>query len=312
MARLSGRFNMKTKILCLLIFSFSCINFTVAQKPQPKPKPTLKPIIFAILRGGTLIEPIAYIEGNKLSRAESVEDDASTEKSFGGKYYRPKVLYSLIFGGVRDGTIEVIRSNIGQECSGNSAEVISRPVKSKLSGLVMALGTNATLKATVVRYRRKPTTAERTEVEALVRSEFTKQGVAGATLKNLRYHNLTALDVDHDGEAEFVGSYWVAPRSDERNILFFIAEQDALGKYAFVISDYSAIKSDDVMSGDPKDLDGGVGHELLLDVLDYDNDGTDEIFTLGQAFEGNNYYVYKRGAGKWLKTYETYNYRCAY
>jgi hypothetical protein len=80
----------------------------------------------------------------------------------------------------------------------------------------------------------------------------------------------------------------------------------------FATADHSVVGPDDVMSGDVKDLDTGVGHELLLDVLDFDNDGVREIFTIGQAFEGNNYYVYKRVDGKWSKVYETYDYRCAY
>ena len=66
------------------------------------------------------------------------------------------------------------------------------------------------------------------------------------------------------------------------------------------------------MTNDLKDLDGGRGSELLLDVLDADGDGVKEVFTIGQAFEGNNYYVYKRAAGKWTKVFEAYRYRCAF
>jgi hypothetical protein len=301
---------MKAKILSLIFVGLSCINAVVAQKTRPKEKAESKQVIFAVLRDGKLIEPIAFIDADKLA---PVEDESSTQKAFGIKYYKPKALYSLIFGGAKDGTVQIVKSNVGGECSGNSADIISRPVKVKISGLVMALATNAVLKTPAeAGLRRKPTPAERSEIEALVRAEYTKQGVAAAALKNLRYHNLTALDVDHDEEAEFVGSYWVAPKADERDLLFFIAEKDTSGKYALTLSDYSAVKPDDVMSGDVKDIDGGVGHELLLDVLDFDKDGTDEIFTLGQAFEGNNYYVYKREDGKWVKTYETYNYRCAF
>jgi hypothetical protein len=72
------------------------------------------------------------------------------------------------------------------------------------------------------------------------------------------------------------------------------------------------VTADDVMSGDLKDLDGGRGSELLLDLLDYDEDGVKEIFTIGQAFEGNNFYVYKRSGDKWNKVLETYRYRCAF
>jgi hypothetical protein len=67
-----------------------------------------------------------------------------------------------------------------------------------------------------------------------------------------------------------------------------------------------------MMSSDLKDVDAGRGAELLLDVLDYDGDGVKELFTITQAFEGNNYYVYKRDGVTWKKVHETYVYRCAF
>ena len=41
--------------------------------------------------------------------------------------------------------------------------------------------------------------AERGEIESLVRAEFVKQKVPAAAAKNLKYHNLTAIDVNADG-----------------------------------------------------------------------------------------------------------------
>ena len=66
------------------------------------------------------------------------------------------------------------------------------------------------------------------------------------------------------------------------------------------------------MSGDIKDLDTGILHELLLDVFDIEGDGVSEIFTIGQAFEGNNYYAYRKEGTTWKRIFETYVYRCAY
>jgi hypothetical protein len=65
------------------------------------------------------------------------------------------------------------------------------------------------------------------------------------------------------------------------------------------------------MSGDLKDLDK-LGGELLLDALEYNGDSTAEIFTINKAFEGNNFQVYSRQNGKWIKVFEGYNYHCAY
>jgi hypothetical protein len=51
---------------------------------------------------------------------------------------------------------------------------------------------------------------------------------------------------------------------------------------------------------------------LLLDIFDTDGDGVSEIFTIDQAFEGNNFNVYKRDKDEWSKILETYNYHCGY
>ena len=300
-----------TKTPWLIVAAFLFTASVYGQKPAPKSSAGPKPVIFAVLDGGKRVEPIASVSAGKLAAYEFGEEVQN--KAFASLYYKPKSSYSLIFGGAADGTLAIVKSNIGTECGGASADTVSRTVKAKLTGLVMALATNTKINTSTAAYRRKPSVEERRGIEKLVSAEFAKQGASAAAVKTLRYHNLTALDVEDDGQPEFIGSYWIAPTSGERRLLFFIAEQDANGKIQFSMSEHSVVKADDVMSGDVKDLDTGVGHELLLDVLDYDADGVREIFTIGRAFEGNNYYVYKRGeGGNWSKVYETYSYRCAF
>lgn len=300
---------MKSKILTLIGMLIVCSVSMTAQKAPPKPDPKNKQIIFAVIYDGTVIEPIASVENGKLIPS-SADEDSTKGKSFANRYYQLKSKYGIIFGSAVSGIVTIENSNIGKECGGVSADVSVQSTKAELNGFVMALATDFKPK-TKIAYRRKPTPAERSEIEALVRAEYLKQKVLPAVLKKLHYYNLTALDVDNDGKAEFIGSYWVAPKINERDQLFFIAEMGASGKYSFTHSDYSAIKPDGLMSGDVKDLDT-MGGELLLDALDYDNDGVSEIFTISKAFEGNNYYVYKRSGGKWLKVYDTYDYRCGY
>ena len=145
----------------------------------------------------------------------------------------------------------------------------------------------------------------------MVRAEFAKQKVSANAVKNLHYYNLTAIDVDNDGKAEMVGSYWVESSAKERNLLFFIADKNSDGKYICGYSDYAKVTPDEVMSGELKDLDE-LGGELLLDSLEYNGDTTAEIFTISKAFEGNNFHVYSRRDGKWTRVFEGYNYHCAF
>lgn len=297
--------------LRLFAAAFFLPGLVMGQSKTPvRPVPP-KPVIFAVLNGALeekWIEPIAVVDNGKLAET-TTETDA---KLFEKNYYKPRSIYAVIFGGAQDGLATVVKSNIGSECGGSSAVVSLKSNKAKLAPPVFALATNVRLKPDSKSYRRRPTPAERAEIEKLVRAEFVKNGASAAAAKTLHYHNLTAVDIDGDDTAEFVGSYWLAPTSKERRLLFFITGRPAGDAIALEHSEHSIVKPDDVMSGDLKDVDEGRGAELLVDLLDYDGDGTKEIFTIGQAFEGNNYYVYKRTNEKWTKVLETYNYRCAY
>ncbi len=293
------------KLLLLAVVLGLIPIVAAAQKRRPAATPPTA--VFAVLNDGRSVEPIAKIQGGKLSELSGGDDDQATLKKFIAAYYKPKTKYTLVFGGANAGTVTINSSNSESECARNMAEVTVTSTKAKLKGLVMALATSAAVKGSGV--RRLPTAAERSAAEALVRAEFTKQKVGA---KNLKYHNLTALDLNSDGVAELVGSFWVEPSATERAALFFIAAKGADGKYSFGYSDYKTFKNDEVMSGDVKDTDTGIYHELLLDVLDVDGDGKAEVFTYVQAFEGAGFNAYTEKDGKWERIFEGSNYHCGY
>lgn len=287
-------------------------NFSVfAQRKKPVQTAKTKQIIFAVLNDGTTLEPIAYIEKGKLTGAVNGSDEPNILAAFDKTYYKPKGTYSLIFAGVNSGNVTIKSSDPKSDCAKNMAVITATSSKAKLKGNVMALATNATAKSGAG-VRRLPTAAERKEIETLVREQFVKNNVPGNATGNLKYQNLTALDVDGDGKAEMVGSFWVEPSNDERDLLFFIADKKANGKYAINYNDFRAVKKDEVMSGELKDLDGGTYHELLLDTFDYDGDGVSEIFTYTPSFEGAGFTSYKRANGQWTRSFEYSNYHCGF
>lgn len=264
------------------------------------------------MNDGQMLEPIGIIDKGELVATANGGDEPKTLTPFVSSYYKPKTAYSLIFGGKTNGTVTVKSYDAKSDCGKNMAQAATASAKAKIKGMVMGLATNAAVGKSASGVRRLPTPAERTEIESLVRAEFTKQSVSSNAAKNLKYHNLTALDVDNDGKAELVGSFWAENSANERNLLFFIADKGADGKYNFGYSEYSKVSKDDVMSGELKDLDEGIAHELLLDIFEYNGDKTAEIFTVSRAFEGNDFNVYSRRDGKWSKVFEGYNYHCAY
>ncbi len=287
-------------LLCLLVL-VSLVSPILAQTSK-------KQIIFAVLNDGRTLEPIVQVE-----KGQFVELDSNSEngwKDFSKMYYKPKTAYNLIFGGKSSGKVTVVKGPVDGDCSANMAESVTVSAKAKLKGLVMALATDIQTKKTASGLRRTPTLVQRTEIEKVVRAEFTNQKVSAANLKGMRYQNLTAIDFNN--VQIFVGSYWLPTTKTERALLFFIAKKDSSGRFDLSHSSFELIKQTDVMSGNIKDVDDGILHELLLDVLDVDGDGIAEIFTIGQAFEGNSFNIYKDQDGKWTKIKEIYNYHCGY
>ncbi len=308
---------MRKKIFVKLAVCFSILfllaSAALAQKRRPvKAKTKAKPIIFAVINDGQAIEPLAFIDKGALVQTVGGDDEAEILADFVKTYYQPKMTYRLIFGGADAGTVTVKSSDAKAECSKNMAQVTAQSAKAKLKGFVMALATNEPPKKTASGLRRLPTPTERAEIESLVRAEFAKQNISDKILRNLKYHNLTALDVDNNKKAEMVGSFWVETAPTERGLLFFIADKAANGKYTFGYSEFKTVKRDDVMSGDIKNVDEGMYHERLLDALEYDGDTTAEIFTYVQSFEGSSFNAYSRQGGKWTKAFEGSNYHCAY
>jgi hypothetical protein len=294
-------------LLVPVVVGSYCIP-TLAQKRKPPAAPP-KPIIFAVLQNGGTLEPLALVNKGRLEAPVNGSDDQKKIVAFDKTYYKAGTSYKLIFGGAKAGTVKVKSYDPSAECSRNMAEVTTTAPKVSLKGLVMGLATNVAGKPAATSFRRKPTPAERTEIEALVRAEFLKQKV---TAKELRYQNLTSLDVDNDGKADFVGSYWTEIDKQTRGLLFFIAQKGSNGKYSFGYKEYRKVDQSNVMSGEIKSVDEGVYHELLLDAFDYDGDGTAEIFTYTQSFEGAGFDAYRRTGGKWVKAFDYANYHCGY
>jgi hypothetical protein len=288
----------------ILTLSFAAV---FAQRRAAAPKP----IVFAVLNGGTTIEPIALIDAGELKYAFDAATDEAELIKFTRSYYKPKTVYRLVFGGADAGSVTVKSNDPKAECSKHTAEVTVASTRAKLGGLVMGLATSGAVKKGAGT-RRRPTAPERSEIEALVRAEFAKNKVGAAAAKNLKSRNLTALDVDADGAAEMIGSYWVDTSATSRGLLFFIAEKGRDGKYRFGHSEYRAVKQEDTMSGEIKSIDEGVYQEVLLDAMEYDGDTTAEIFTYTPSFEGAGFNAYSRREGKWVRAFEDSNYHCGY
>jgi hypothetical protein len=306
---------MKKLYLAALVL-FVCSATAFAQPRTAKPKPTPKPqvissaarqIVFAVLDNGTNLEPIGYVSKGKFSETVNGSGDKNELRSFAKTYYKSGQAYSLVFGGAKAGTVSVKSSNVNAECAPNTANVRTSS-SVHLSKLVMGLGTNMTIKQTAST-RRKPTASEKAEADAIATAEFLKEKL---TAKTLHYQNLTAINIGGTGGDVLVGSYWIDIDKLTRGLLFFIAEKGRNGKYNVGYREYRKVDQADVMSGNISAVDEGIYHELLLDYLDINGDGTAEIFTYQQGFEGAGFTAFQRSGSKWVKAYEFNNYHCGF
>lgn len=296
------------KTWLIVLYALLAFNATVlAQKPKAA-APSPKTMVFAVLNDGATLEPIAEIVNGKLKPSVNGSDDNRVITAFNKAFYKSGTTYRLVFGGANSGSVAVKSSDSTSECAKNLATATTKANKTPLRGFVMGLATNAAIKSTTP-FRRRPTADEKEAVEALVRAAFAAQKL---TPEVLRYHNLTAMDFDSDGTPEMVGSYWIEVDKNTRALLFFIAAKDSKDKYFFGYHDYRTIDQAGVMSGEIKAVDEGVYHELLLDVFDYDGDGTREVFTYVQSFEGSGFNVYRRKGSKWTKEFDGSNYHCGF
>jgi len=283
-----------------------CTTAAVAQRATTPSRPA----IFAVLNDGSMIEPVAIVDKGKLTAPVNGSDDARALAGFSKSYYAKGAAYRLIFGSAGAGTVNVKSSDPKSECGKNTATATSKTTKTPLKGFVMALATNVPSKWAAASYRRKPTTAEKDEIDALVKAEFQKQKLSP---KTLHYQNLTAIDADSDGKAELVGTYWIEVDKMTRALLFFIATKGSNGKYAMSYKDYRSVDQSSVMTGaNITAVDEGYYNEVLLDSFDYDGDGVAEIFTYEKGFEGSGFYAYHKSGGKWTRGYEFSNYHCAF
>jgi len=294
----------------LSIALFALVSGAVAQTAKPA---NAKSPIFAVLGDGTSIEPIGYVDGRgRITHAIDGGSERGVLNAFHRTYFVKGKTYPLLFGGRPAGTVTLVSSDPAAECINFLGKVTTKTTRTPLKGNVMALATSAKMAKPGSGVRRLPTPAERADVEALVRAEYAKNAVPESATANLRSHNLTALDVDTDANAELVGTYWVDLSPTDRGLLFFIAQRGADGKYAFGHVEYNKVAQAETMSEDIKDVDSGVYHERLLDIFDVDGDGVSEIFTYIMSFESAGFNVYKRKTNGWVLHYEGSNYHCGY
>jgi hypothetical protein len=272
-----------------------------AQTKRPRPTPAATPtVIFALSKyeTGVTMEPVVIYSRGVYAKPP-IDGDEATIKNFVGEYFKPGRQYRVLSGGGEAGALTV-KQYQEPGCVGLNADVTVN-TSARLGGNVQALATNSSTLGRGAASRRAPTDIERVFALMQAQAAYANNRVGAALVKKMEVVNLTATDLDGDGNFELVGSFRIDRKTataDDSYTLFLITTP---------VTDYT---QQSAQTGKPALVWFHHGGEAdfeerrFVDQLDIDGDGVAEVIAGGGYYESNDYIIYKRQGGSWRPVYQ--------
>jgi hypothetical protein len=262
-------------------------------------------ILLSVEKGETSgdfwVEPIAVVNKGEFEKLPDFCGPKNEEaQRFQSQYFKSGRTYQLLFGGANAGTIKI--SPAIANFFGGIAELNGSLV---LKDAEMALATNSPNLTKQSGYRRAPTDEERAAAESLARSLFRSTGSSADAVSRMKLETLTVAQLVQGGSPGLIGTAEVAGESISKSnrFLFFVgAKERSASTYSPYFSWYGHPASD----ADAETLQ-------LVDVVDFNGDGTSELILVEGYAEAHRFQIYKPGAGSspgavggaWQKIYES-------
>jgi hypothetical protein len=291
---------LKTLGILLLVSSVVIVSSPAASSSSGSSAPqTRKPIVvFAVSgEGGEgSMDAVVIVDGKRL-RAPFSDEDKNGQKKFAEEYFAAGRTYRLTFGGGESGTVAVKKWKDG--CNIVHAEVASS-TSARLGGQVRALATSSASLGKRQSARRAPTDAERAGVMTLVESIYRQRRTPASLIAAIQVTNLTATDLDGDGKYEFIGSFTSTAKNKFERDLFLIAKPLGSG----MRSDFTEFQA---YQPPPEQFLHSID---FVDQLDLDGDGMGEVFAVQGGFDGYQYVIFKKVAGRWRRVYDVMGDAC--
>lgn len=296
-------FKLLTLALVVSMFAVASLSRAGAQTKKPPTRPAAaaaKTVIFAISKYETNVsmEPIVIYSRGVYTKPP-IDGDEATIKTFVDDYFKPGRQYRVLSGGGEAGTLTV-KQYQEPGCVGINAEV-SVNTSARLGGNVQALATNSQTLGKRSVSRRAPTDIERVFALMQAQAAYANNRVGASLVKNMEVVNLTATDLDNDGNFELVGNFRVTRKLkdfDDSYNLFMITTP---------VADYT---QQSAQAGKPALVWFHHGSEAeyadrkFVDQVDLDGDGVSEVIAGGSYYESNDYIIYKKQAGSWRPVYQ--------
>lgn len=271
-------------LVSLLLFRTSAVTQTNA----PRGTQSVGTVIFSLAKYSDesfRIQPIVILSGSKYTAPPSGATQTIVKK-FADTYFRAGREYRVIFGGGEAGSLTV--KNYEEDSCGNLLAEVGAQTTARLGGAVQALAVSSDKMGSTTNSRRAPTEAERAAALEVARAVYGQRRVGAALVRNMKTVNLTAIDIERDGQFELIGTFQIEAGNEVMHNLFIIFAPAAAGKYKSAWNWYQKGQED----------------RKLVDVLDLDGDGTSEVIAEGFEIENNFYVIYKRQAGTWRQVYQ--------
>jgi len=283
-------------MVSLLFVSVSTIGTLAqrtAQTPQANKATTLVAVV-SLADGNDSqgnMDAVVLVENGKLRQPYPLYNEAAQRK-FASQYFATGGEYRLTFGGAKTG-IAIVK-NFDKGCN-NIHATVNVENNARVPPHLPMLAQSSDLNVKETRSRRYPTDAERAAINLLVTQIYRSRGANRAVLRTVVTTNLTATDLDGDGELELIGSYTAESKTKARKDLLLIAEPAGTGFKPALVK-FQAYKLP------PEGFDSAID---FVDQLDLDGDGVSEVFVQQHGFDAYGYAIYKRSRGIWRQIYST-------
>lgn len=271
----------------LAIVNLASSNAFAQSASSPEPGSEAVPIfeVSADDSGKVLtIDPIAVLKGKTLTPVPDACVESEDSLQFEKKYLHVRTRYSLVFGGRSAGTVTVNGLN-GAEWQVNVDSGV------KLNGLTMAIAVGGFQLPTGISKRREPTAAEVEIAKNFAAGVFQKHGVPASSIANLSISQMWAVDL-HGGPQLFVAAEIARKDGDGIDYsLSFLA--DRTGGVRFIFWFQHAAGETEAQA------------VYLVDQLDINGDGADELFLRRVFYENYRYEVYRQKGTGWEQEFAT-------
>ncbi|MEA2344463.1 MAG: hypothetical protein QOF63_2632 [Thermoanaerobaculia bacterium] len=216
-------------------------------------------------------------------------------KEFAARYYRPGRTYRVLATGVEIATAKV-ESETSLGCVSLAARVTVTPPRRRGDWnrkTLLAIGSMHVVPRKP--FDRELTLAEDKAIWSVGERELRARGVAASLFRDMDGHNFLATDLNGDGRRDLVGSFQARnPKTHDTHHLFVIALAD----------DTAGYRSEYVWYYRESKIENSIQRMQLVDSLDLDEDGTDEVVVSNDFYESHVYRILKRGRdGKWTIVY---------